>query len=307
MKILFVKNVPGENDGDYLGDSVFHGLKKLLGPNVIDSPKNNIMYKDFVESNITDKSKMPARGFTLYGNLGDDCNERNDIDSKIKSKYFDLIIFVRPDFGLKYWDLVSKHYSKNQIIFLDGMDPEHIYINLLNKGLYFKRELYDLGKYYGYDDSIIKPISFGYPAEKIQKRILKNKILATVVPGRLETYIFQNENDYYQDYNQSLFGETKKKGGWDCLRHYEILGSNCVPLWGDIKQCPEKICTTLPKSLIIKTFDSFMENGLEWWTHGIGWETYCELQEKMINHFKNNCTTEHVAKYLLDTHIQTTY
>jgi hypothetical protein len=307
MKILFINNVPKKDEADYLGDSIFHGLKKLFGSNVIDYPKNNIMYQNYVNSSIIDKSKMAARGFTLYGTLDDDYVDRDDIPKKIENQYFDLIICTRPDFGLKYWDLISQHYSKNKIIFLDGMDPEHIYIDLLDKGLYFKRELYNLGKHYGYDDNVIKPISFGFPKEKIQQKINKTQIKATVVPGRPHTYVFHNENDYYQDYNLSLFGETKKKGGWDCLRHYEIIGSNCVPLWGDIKQCPERICMTLPKADIINVFDLFMKHGFNWWTHGEGWERYCEFHSKITNHFVNNCTTEHVVKYMLDTHRQVTY
>jgi hypothetical protein len=307
MKILFIKSLINNDDADYLGDSVFHGLKKLFGSDVIDYPKNNIMYRDYVNFSIIDKSKMAARGFTLYGILDDDQVDRDDIPKKIKNQYFDLIIYVRPDFGLKHWDLISQYYSKNKVIFLDGMDPEHIYIDLLDKGLYFKRELYNLGKHYGYDDNIIKPISFGFPQEKIQKKIEKTQVKATVIPGVSQTYVFTEEQAYYNDYGQSMFAETIKKGGWDCLRHYEIIGCNSLPLWIDIKKCPERICTTLPKADIINLFDLFMKHGFNWWTYGEGWERYWEFHYKITNHFANNCTTEHVVKYMLDTHRQAIY
>lgn len=41
------------------------------------------------------------------------------------------------------------------------------------------------------------------------------------------TYIFENEEEYYNDYKKSLFAITRKKGGWDCMRHYEILACGC--------------------------------------------------------------------------------
>ena len=38
-----------------------------------------------------------------------------------------------------------------------------------------------------------------------------------------------NESDYYKDYQRSYFAITCKKGGWDCLRHYEILANAVSP------------------------------------------------------------------------------
>ena len=41
------------------------------------------------------------------------------------------------------------------------------------------------------------------------------------------------------------------KGGWDCLRHYEILMNGCIPLFLDIKNCPKDTISTLPKKKLI--------------------------------------------------------
>ena len=79
------------------------------------------------------------------------------------------------------------------------------------------------------------PISFSIPECKILKKIPeKKKLLAHIIPGRLNTYIFSDESDYYLDYQDSVFGITCKKAGWDCLRHYEILANGCIPLFLDL-------------------------------------------------------------------------
>lgn len=40
-----------------------------------------------------------------------------------------------------------------------------------------------------------------------------------------------DEAAYHKMYQNSLFALTKKKGGWDCLRHYEILANGCIPIF----------------------------------------------------------------------------
>ena len=64
----------------------------------------------------------------------------------------------------------------------------------------------------------------------------KEKILATCDPRDTSTYIFDDEESYYNDYAKSLFAITMKKGGWDCLRHYEILAAGCLPVFLNISQ-----------------------------------------------------------------------
>jgi hypothetical protein len=34
--------------------------------------------------------------------------------------------------------------------------------------------------------------------------------------------------------------QLQKKGGWDCLRHYEIIGNGCMPYFENIEKCPKK-------------------------------------------------------------------
>ena len=100
------------------------------------------------------------------------------------------------------------------------------------------------------------PISFSIPEEKIVNEIpKKTKIIAMINPYGVgkNTYIFNNENDYYNDYKSSLFAFTRKKGGWDCMRHYEILACGCIPIFENIEQCPQYTMFNFPKKFINET------------------------------------------------------
>ena len=60
----------------------------------------------------------------------------------------------------------------------------------------------------------IFPISFSIPSCKIVKHVPeKSKVMASIIPGDLKTYVYNNEEDYYLDYQRSRFARTKKKDG----------------------------------------------------------------------------------------------
>jgi len=98
------------------------------------------------------------------------------------------------------------------------------------------------------------PISFCINAGKIVSAPPdKTKYFATVTPLDRRTYIFNTEESYYADYQSALFGITTEKGGWDCIRHYEILANGCIPLFINLKKCPENTMTHFPKALVLST------------------------------------------------------
>lgn len=100
---------------------------------------------------------------------------------------------------------------------------------------------------------MIYPISFSIPECKIIDKVpTKTKEIATVIPGNTNTYIFSKESDYYADYQTSRFAHTKKKGGWDCLRHYEILANGCMPIFENLKNCPPRTMVHFPKEIVMK-------------------------------------------------------
>ena len=107
------------------------------------------------------------------------------------------------------------------------------------------------------------PINFSIPNEKIIKyKPIKKKVLSVIVPGE-SPYIFDKEEDYYEEYKESYFAITKKKAGWDCLRHYEIIANGCMPYFENIENCPEKTMTLFDKSLFIKAnnlYNNYFKN-----------------------------------------------
>eukprot|EP01033_Poteriospumella_lacustris_P020574 gene20574-15104_t len=97
----------------------------------------------------------------------------------------------------------------------------------------------------------IFPISFGtLDAEFVNQVPTKQKALGRVIPGNVSTYFSLDEESlYYADLRASLMTLTYKKGGWDCLRHYEILASGTLPLFLDIAQCPLHALRLHPRRL----------------------------------------------------------
>jgi len=122
----------------------------------------------------------------------------------------------------------------------------------------------------------IYPISFSIPKCKIINFIPhKTRMNAPMIPGKKNTYIYDNETDYYNQYKESYFGITCKKSGWDCLRHYEILANGCIPIFLDLNKCPthtmyhfpKKILYeiySLPKTEVILNYDYHVNNLLEY-------------------------------------------
>jgi len=144
------------------------------------------------------------------------------------------------------------------------------------------------------------PITFSIPEEKILKAIPnKTKILSRMIPGKPSTYIYNNEEDYYNQYKESYFAITTKKAGWDCLRHYEILANGCIPYFIDIENCPKNTLDLLPKDLLMEAiqmypkFKSIKELNKEII------DDYNILLLKLMNYTINNLTTIKMAKYIL--------
>lgn len=97
----------------------------------------------------------------------------------------------------------------------------------------------------------VYPISFSIPLSKIVDSIpLKTRLLAHIIPGNMNTYIYSTKHDYYKGYQESWFALTCKKAGWDCMRHYEIIANGCIPLFLNLPHCPPNTMTTFPKELI---------------------------------------------------------
>jgi hypothetical protein len=148
------------------------------------------------------------------------------------------------------------------------------------------------------------PIQFSVPEEKMVDRVpAKDKDFATVVPGRLDTYVFVREQDYYEDYRRSYFAFTWKKGGWDCMRHWEILACGCVPYFSDLDRCPDdRTMMRLPRALIREAMalPGVSSNGTI--DHRVFDKArYHELAQKLLDYTRRELGTRSMARYILTT------
>jgi hypothetical protein len=104
------------------------------------------------------------------------------------------------------------------------------------------------------DQPQVFPIGFSIHPSKITSDVPpKTRLLAPLVPGDPSTYVYHTEEAYYDMYKSSYFAMTRLKGGWDCLRHYEILACGCIPLFIDLDKCPPRTMTFFPKHIIQET------------------------------------------------------
>lgn len=287
MKILYVtnyekiSNISGGFLNDYLNDLLFFGLTEILGENVIDSTPILPLYQECKDK--IHKSRFWG-GMTAFWLLEKDIADRSNIREKIKHQFYDYIIYGSIKRCRDYYDLVEKCYPNEKVILVDGDDDTKI-DPLRQKHKYFKRELLN-------ETENVFPISFSFPTFKMANPVkIKQRYLATCVPGKPETYIFEDEVEYYKDYQSSFFGITKKKAGWDCMRHYEILGNYCVPYFEDIESCPKECLHNFPKELLLeanklrKNFDT---------------GKYFDILDELYIYTANNLTTKHVAQKFLE-------
>jgi hypothetical protein len=267
-KILYI-NSP---KNDFLADSFLLGLKEIFGKNVYEFPANKFIYK----STHKDIQSMHGIGFTLYGILEpDECIEFNE---SMKIEDFDLVIFGdiyrQSDVYLKLF----KNLNYKQTIILDGEDSPAIwpyykapwkapfsltYPKPHKRFNYFKREIVrkrtNYYRFYKFIPKVlcsllslptIHPISFSIPDSKIKigktvktkefgKHIVDEE-LCQQIEGSMTKYAFSNEEDYYSDLQVSKFGITTKRGGWDCLRHYEIAANQAVICFKNLSLKPHE-------------------------------------------------------------------
>ena len=275
MKILYLTK--GDHV-DYQNDCLLIGLKELYGADVIDYNKQLHNYDSYNEE---EAKKLYGMGMSVTRILPDLEIDRTEITSKIKNKYFDYIVYGSIWRCNDHITEILKYYSPDKIIAIDGEDETHIHKSFGLGIQYFKRELV-------YKNERLHPISFSIPTSKVNFNMKKTKDYSYITPLDRSTYIYKNEKDYYNDYNESRFGVTVKKAGWDCMRHYEIMANGCIPHFLDIDNCPEFTMDDFPKSLC-KEVNSLLKT-----------EKPEKVYEKMIDqfkdHFSNNNTTLKVAE-----------
>jgi hypothetical protein len=258
------------NTEDYLSDGLFHGLRTLLGTNVVDFPKREISYRSYLHL-----PRIYGRGFTLYGLLDDVPIDRTLVMDRARQGGFDLIVFgdIQRYFGT-FVELLPT-LGRSRVAFLDGGDFPAPYPygssfwrvpqwwtlpRAHTRGTYFKRELTEETAQRRYFmlaprrlagrlpfARSLRPIAFAIPEERIvgappaktkqfNAHVVDEELARRI--GATSSYAFDDEREYYADLQTSRFGITSKRTGWDALRHYEIAANGCVPCFRDLHRKP---------------------------------------------------------------------
>ena len=143
----------------------------------------------------------------------------------------------------------------------------------------------------------IYPITFSIPECKIiKKKYIKKKLLSSLIPGDISTYIYDTEKEYYDEYRKSLFAVTCKKSGWDCMRHYEIIANGCIPYFKEFEKCPPNTLYLFPKELILKgnrLYEKIIKK------KSIDLNEYDTLLNELLEYMHNHLTTKKMASYIL--------
>lgn len=275
---------------DYQVDMTYHGLVSLEHELDI-TWENPVWYKDY-----PNPDELYGRGFTIYCQL-DRQPPSLEVQDKIEDKYYDQIIVPihnnrhRNDKNLEEIKWLSQF---SQVKVIDGNDETYIQEELLPYCIYYKRELtVDMDK--------VRPITFSIPEDKMVEIPLKlmfcppnkTKLVSDILPkeGGRCNWTYTKEEDYYKEYQTSWFAYTRKKGGWDSLRHYEIMANGCIPVFQNIEQCPKQTLFNFPKALL-NEINERANNMTELEREMM----ICEL----LHNTRKYLTTKAMAKYLLE-------
>jgi hypothetical protein len=154
---------------------------------------------------------------------------------------------------------------------------------------------------------IVFPISYSLPEELFVKEIPeKTKDCADIVPRVRGTYRFTSESEYVAEYSRSFYCLTFKKGGWDVLRHYEIIAAGCMPYLVDIEHTPVYVLYHLPKQLLLEARDL---PGVHFNCSGVRVvidhrvfprQRYFALLGQLLAHARSYLTTRAMAQYVLN-------
>lgn len=315
-----------KESNDYLTDAIFQAAKSNEELEVYECPWMAHMY----ENSPSAVENITGYGFTLRKKLKQEPNilEVEDTIKMIQDRFFDVIVTdartmsdwwysrgVSPFYNsaIKIRDAFLANYPKQKIVFLDGEDqPQYVYKDFYGKSLYFKRELES-------DDEQLISIGYCFPEKQyrdIKDISEKQKPLATVVPGVMNTYVFTEEQKYYNDYKSSYFGLTWRKLGWDCFRHHEVLFSSCVPIMPDVDDIPKRTMIHYPKELCKEVLKNASLEGskfTKYWQHhdvyafkdiNVNLEKldknwYLDILQRFKEHSLKHLSSEKMLEYIL--------
>eukprot|EP01063_Lacrimia_lanifica_P012787 TRINITY_DN1948_c0_g1_i1.p1 TRINITY_DN1948_c0_g1~~TRINITY_DN1948_c0_g1_i1.p1 ORF type:complete len:756 (+),score=151.61 TRINITY_DN1948_c0_g1_i1:57-2324(+) len=167
------------------------------------------------------------------------------------------------------------------------------------------------------------PIQFAIPSAKFRTSVpWKSRDFAQLIPGNKDTYGFEAyeskeagmapDVQYWDAYARSYYCITRKKYGWDTLRHYEILAAGCVPYFVDLHRMPSATMVMYPKELVLEAmyldgvhFDdsrpgAFHDPKAFWIDHKVfDKKRYFELAAQILTYARTRLSSERMSQYVL--------
>lgn len=260
-RILFL----ADPEPDYVADGLFHGLRVLFGPSVVDWPRRDPLYVD------SDPGRLYGRGFGFYGILPDIAVDREGVFEREWDLVVSAVIWRDWQFWVRAWQAFGPRV-KHAVV--DGGDLPWVYPygpawwrprrwfvpRAHTRARYFKREWVPATMLAAGRRIQLEPIAIAYPAEKMLTDVppktqdFASHIVDLEVGKRLgrelaheRVYVFEREADYLADLRASMYGVTTKRAGWDALRHLEIAAAGAVPCFRHLAAKPD---TCAPHGLV---------------------------------------------------------
>jgi hypothetical protein len=313
MNILFLTTNSLDSQGDYLELTILIGLKELCGDRIIDFPKKKIIYGDF---SLSEKNKLHGKGFTLLSKPLLDNFKENSISSL--GKIDAIIIGCGHQYGESF-DVSELKTISDNIWVLDGHD---LYGNAKRKINYRGEELIGIQFFRSFKRELVEPYfqsaevyptGFGIPISQIREINLSNKVqlFQSTAPdsslfktqndlGGINHHKFSNEEEYFNDISISWFGLSCKKGGWDCLRHYEILACGTLLLFRDYDEKPKYCSPQFLPCISYSSKEELFEIINKLLPNGVPSLEYFKLLKKQREWLLSHGTTKARAEFVLN-------
>jgi hypothetical protein len=174
------------------------------------------------------------------------------------------------------------------------------------------------------------PFGFSVPRRNYKRAVSRTKYFDWMpqMPKRFPAtgnYITppEDEDMFRELYASSFFAWTHRRGGWECLRHYDILTAGAIPYFPDLDRMPRNQMAHLPKALLQEARDlpglgTVRQNANSRFFHqydhqgrvnmnqpGViesdqfDLERYFNLAERILNYTRRHSSAEAMMSYLL--------
>ena len=266
------------NGEDYLGDSLLHGLRTVLGADCVDAPRRDALYDDISDEGAPralrprlHALRPPARGRHRPAvaaaprargrvrrrrhhrhppQLGavaaaaptpqDDARERHR-PRGLRRRRRPGALPARPDVVEADAALAAAARGGPRARLQARAEPHDRvvrYYGLLPPGIAERRLASTSSR-----SPSRSPKSTSPPATSARpaaRRAGRRPRGARPARPRRRRLPLRREADYHADLRASRFGVTTKKAGWDALRHYEVAAAGAVPCVRDLHLKPER-------------------------------------------------------------------